>query len=473
MEALAVIVLATFLMAGATKLVAKVLGASTEPVIFLLIFSTFSGYLNNLFDRHPLIHVARFAVLALIALFWMLARKRTYGAAGMSQSPLDTLIWGFFWFYAIQMFNPNWSGPKAAILNGLCGLATHGFPILMFFIGREVIRQPRQIAGIFYLLIGLSFVMAVYGIYQHHKGYDYVVGLGPGFESTVKREMLWRDDNYDVMLLRPPSFAPDAGTASSFYVVGILLAGALLTTGSLTYKVQAVLVAAMATMFTAMCLTLVRSSMVGTFLGLGIVVLAGRRSFRAGGALLIIALFISMFDDPTGGMLTNRFQSGFNPSELGRSRGKQLEGVLWAARNYPIGMGIGRGGPAGGRYNEPYDDKFSFPPESYFVTITFETGLVGLYFAVRIFLAVISHCFQAVTRVRDPELHPLALAITVVLCSTMLVSFVGCTLYAAPLSYLYWTLAGLLFRVLELERASRAKRRAILEAAHAAAQRQA
>jgi hypothetical protein len=60
----------------------------------------------------------------------------------------------------------------------------------------------------------------------------------------------------------------------------------------------------------------------------------------------------------------------------------------------------------------------------------------------------------------------------VVLCSSTLVSFVGCTLYAAPLSYLFWTLAGLLFRVLELEGAARAKRRSVLVLADAHAKAQ-
>ena len=469
MESLGFLLVVAFAMGLATNFISKALGPGTSPVVFLLVFSTFSGYLNNLFDRHPLIHIARFAVLTLIALFWLLARKRTISAAGASTSPMDPLVWGFFTYYALQMFNPHWSSPRVAVLNGLIGLAQHGFPMVLFFIGRELIRSPKQIAGIFYLLISLSVVMAVYGVYQHLMGLEYVENLGPGFRMTVHRELLWRTDNFDIAVLRPMSFAPDAGTASSFYTVGILLAGAMLTTGQLVVKVQVLLVAAMATMFLGLCLTLVRSSMVGTFLGLGLVVLVGKRSFRSGIALLVLALVVGNFDDPTGGMLTERFKSGFNPSELGRSRGKQLEGIIWAATNFPIGMGIGRGGPAGGRYNEPEDNEYTFPPESYFVTLIFETGVIGLYFAVRIYFSLFMHCVQAVMRVRDPELHPLALAISVVLASTMLVSFVGPTLYAAPLSYLFWTLAGLLFRVLELERASRAQLRA--RAQQAAAER--
>lgn len=459
MESLAFLGFVFLAMFLVTNIITKALGPGTAPVVFLLIFSTFSGYLNNLYDRHPVIHVLRFAVLTLIALFWLLARKRTYGAAGATPTPMDNLVWSFFAFYAIQMFNPHWSGVKPAILNGLIGLATHGFPIMLFFIGREMIRTPRQISGVFFLLIALSFVMSLYGIYQHLKGYDYVVGLGPGFAMTVKRELLWRTDDFDVVVLRPMSFAPDAGTASSFYTVGILLSGALLTAARLPLVAQLLLVVGMAVMFLGLCLTLVRSSMVGTFLGLGLVVLLGKRSFRSGIALLALALVIGYFEDPTGGMLTERFKSGFNPSELGRSRGKQLEGILWASVNFPFGMGIGRGGPAGGRYNEPEDNKYTFPPESYFVTLTFETGIIGLFFAVRIFFTIATTCFQAMTQVRDPELQPLALAISVVLAAAMLVSFVGPTLYAAPLSYLFWTLAGLLFRVLELERQSRMKTR--------------
>ena len=41
--------------------------ARNRFLVFLLVFSTFAGYLNNLYDRHPLIHAARFTVLGGIA----------------------------------------------------------------------------------------------------------------------------------------------------------------------------------------------------------------------------------------------------------------------------------------------------------------------------------------------------------------------------------------------------------------------
>jgi hypothetical protein len=436
-----------------SAMVSQVLGRGTGPVVFLLVFSTFSGYLNNLYDRHPLIHIGRFAILAAIAVFWLVSRERV----PIGRTPVDKLVWYFFCYYALHMFNPHWSGPRAAILNGLVGLATHGFPILLFFIGREIIRTPRQIAGVFQLLIALSVVMGIYGVYQYVQGYEYVAGLGPGFRTTLNREMLWRDDNAAIQVFRPVSFAPDAGTASSFYAVGILLSGALLTGGRLGFFSQWAMMAGMVVMFAALWLTAVRSSMIGTVVGLGLVVATGRKTARIGIALMGLGALLWFVQDPSGGMLTDRFRTGFTPTEVMRSRGQQLQAVWWVMTTFPTGMGIGRGGPAAGKFNEPEDNQYSFPPESYFVTIGFECGVPGVLFAVLIFFKFAYYCTYAVTRVRDPELHPLALAISVVICATMLVSFVGCTLYAAPLCYLFWTLSGLLFRVLELETAAREK----------------
>ena len=64
MESIGFILVCLFGMVTATNFVSRALGAGTEPVVFLLVFSTFSGYLNNLFDRHPLIHVITDATIS-------------------------------------------------------------------------------------------------------------------------------------------------------------------------------------------------------------------------------------------------------------------------------------------------------------------------------------------------------------------------------------------------------------------------
>jgi hypothetical protein len=437
-----------------TFVISKILGKGTTSLVFLLVFSTFSGYLNNLYDRQPIIHVARFAILGLVGAHWLLSRSNMRGSA---ITPLDKILWTFFAFYTLQMFNPHWSSIKVAVLNGFIGMASHGVPILLFFIGREVIRTPRQIEGLFHLLVGLSVVMAIYGLYQYEMGYEYVASLGAGFKTTLDREMYWTAGAEEVHIFRPVSFAPDAGTASSFYAVGILLAASLLTRPRLSYMTQLGLVAAVGVQFLGLALTMVRSSMVGTFVGLAVVLFAGRKALRTGAAFLLLAALVACTDEPTSGVFLERFQSGFVPEEIARSRGLQFKALWWALSNFPTGMGIGRGGPAGGRFNAPEDDRYNVPPESYFVCLIFETGIIGFLLAVYIFYLMARFCCVAVLRIRDPVLHPLAIATSVVLCAAMVVSFAGPTLYTAPLCYLFWTLAGLLFRLIELEQTARRK----------------
>jgi hypothetical protein len=133
----------------------------------------------------------------------------------------------------------------------------------------------------------------------------------------------------------------------------------------------------------------------------------------------------------------------------------QVTAIAWALRNFPTGMGIGREGPGGSRFNTPEDSRYTVPPESYFVSLIFETGVIGFLLVTRIFWSLASTCVRAVRWITHPELHALALATAVVLLGTMLMSFTGPTLYTSPLCYLFWTLAGLLFRLIELEQENR------------------
>src|SRR5437764_1315342 len=88
-------------MLAATAIISARLGRGSSPLVFLLVFSTFAGYFNNLFNRHPAVHVARFVILTVVGGLWLLFRRRS---VPLPSTPLDRPIGMFLAFYTLQAF---------------------------------------------------------------------------------------------------------------------------------------------------------------------------------------------------------------------------------------------------------------------------------------------------------------------------------------------------------------------------------
>ncbi|MBI4864296.1 MAG: hypothetical protein HY815_29165 [Candidatus Riflebacteria bacterium] len=427
--------------------------SGSGPIIFMFAFNTFAGYLNNLFNRHPVIHVARFVLLGFVCVWWLASRS---GRERPRPTPLDRPIIVFFGFYAAQMFNPYWSSLRVGVLNGFVGMAVHGVPMLLFFISRDLIRTSRQITLLYTLLIILSTLMAGYGLFQWNMGHEYVAGLGAAFQDTIRREAVWTEDYTPV--LKPMSFAGDAGAASSFYAVGILLAASMLVGRGRRTWVRLLLVAAFVVQFMALVVTLVRSTMAATLMGIALLLFLEGRTLRAALPVAGLAAVLMFVGDSGDSFIKQRYMTLMESGTIQKDRGMQVGAIWWAVENFPAGRGIGRAGPVGNTFSEPEDMAYSFPPESYFVCITFEAGVIGLILVARIFWLLLRYAMRAARVVRDPELGPLARATCITLLPIMVASFVGPTLYAAPFSYLFWFFAAVVFRILEVDAARRAHR---------------
>jgi hypothetical protein len=433
--------------AAIAKLVSTRRAPRCGPLICLFIYNTFYGYLNNLYGRPAALHASRFVILAGVGVHWLWIRARAGGVREIPSSTMDRPLSLFFCYYTLQMLNPNWSSFQVGLLNGVVGMASHGLPMLLFFVARDCVRTSRQGILLLRLLVLLSTVMALYGLYQFHRGYGYVADLSEGFHATIRREAYHPDEPGAPPTLRAVSFAPDAGTASAYYMAGILIAAGLLLDPAVSGRHRLVLLATVLVQFYVLAITLVRATMLGTLLGLSYIAWASRRFLRITlplGLLLYVAL---SWSDRTILPGSERYTQLADPGHVVKARGRQVEAIGWAARNFPGGMGIGRAGPAGGRFNATQDDRYNFPPESYFVSIIFETGVLGLLFVVAIFGIVGRSALLAPRAIRQTTLHAPAIAAAAVVVPIMAISVAGPTLYASPFSYLFWFLSGVLFQL--------------------------
>lgn len=451
MEDILLVLVVTGMLGLVCAMASSRLPRGTGPLAFLFVFSSFSGFLNNLTNRNPVVQVARYGVLAVVCLSWMMGRRKVR----LSPTPLDRTMKFLLVVYCIQILNPSWSSMEVGLLNGVIGILQHALPMSLFFIAREAMHQPVSIQRVFQLLAGLSTVMAIYGIYQWWVGVDHLRSLGAGFAETLDRERVWIAGRESEQIFRPMSFASDAGTASAYYAIGILIAGALLVEKRARASYRALLLVSMVLLFTSLSFTLVRSTMVAAVVGLASIFYTEPRLRRWILPISVLGTLLVTSTTYDAAAIRDRYSTLLNSDSVIASRGRQLEAIYWVATTFPLGMGIGRVGPGAHKFSPPEDRMYSVPPESYFVCLGFEAGVLGLGAAFLLFFRLGLYVSRGLRVIRDPELRHLALATSVVLLPTMLISFVGPTLYTVPLSYCFWFFAGVLFRLFEMEHQAR------------------
>jgi hypothetical protein len=452
MEPLATFLPAVMLILVASIVIALRLPRGSTPVVFLIIFMTFHGFFSNLYDRHPLVHASKFIVLAFISISWLIRHGRPTPGRRAAPTPVDGPVKVLAAVYAFQMFNPYWSSLDVGILSGVVGIAQFLLPMSLFFLSRDVVAQRRHLPYLLMLMVGLCGVMAAFGLVQYMLGYEFVASLGPGFQDTMRREHTWfREQGGLEDYFRPMSFAQDAGAASKYYTMGIIGAASLLVPGASLWRLWPLL-GVIALQAVALWLTLVRSSVVGVFIGLMVVLWCQRRM----GHVVMVGALLLGFYAATGlseRPLWQRYEGLLGPTAYIEGRGMHLEAIWWVATSYPLGMGIGRAGPGAGMFMAPEDRQYQFPSENNFVCILFETGLVGGILMFWILLKICTEAIGIVRRLKDSTLRGPAGGLAAVVISIGVMSLAGPTMYATPTNCLFWAFAGLLYKVGWLDQA--------------------
>lgn len=421
-----------------------------------IVYVAVSGFVNHITNYHPLARSLSFVLIVGVLIQWFFEEifSRWYRHEKIDY-PLFRPIAFFAAISVAQMANPLWSDLASGVRCGLSGLSMHVLPMGLVFLGYDLFRRAGEIRSVLLVGVGLMTVMAVFGLVQYAIGLETVAGWGPSFQEVLDREKTWGASLASVM--RPISFAKDAGAASSYYLLGVLLALLLLARPDSRAGTSLVVLVAIFLMGMSLFQTYVRSNLIlATLAPLAFLVFANR--VRAILALATLALSFATAYLLAGPIEREVIVSRISPlsDPVGatvQERGLQVRMIPVMAWQYPLGAGIGRAGP--GAYVGATDEDIIrgiSPGEGYYANVVYETGIAGLALLVAIFVMAVRRGIDVFAReLSDPRLKMLALGSLVLVAVTLAMGLGGPVLYSAPANLFFWFAIGVLYKLPRLQ----------------------
>lgn len=323
--------------------------------------------------------------------------------------------------YVFAVFN------SFSFLAGIFGLRSVVFPMLLFFIGRALIRDMSQLIFVFKVMAGSLFIVCAYGLRQFIYGpYNFEYNWAVDFVGTSN--VSWfLVANQQIYLRRfsilstPFEFAAIA-MIGPFVVIPILLA-------SKTLKGKVISAVVILLAIISLFATGIRGAWFGFGLGIiswmliyntrslqGIILKGGSRIITVVVVGIILVSAMAPLLIQTDSTLTRRILSLRNPLEVGQmqTRYQRWAQAFDAAIENPLGLGTGSSGYTARRFGE----ENALTPDSLYVQALIELGWIGptvfvLFFLYGSFHHVMQSFFRRVLFLKHVHLAIAAIILAV------------------------------------------------------------
>ncbi|GAB3295209.1 O-antigen ligase family protein [Hymenobacter humi] len=294
-------------------------------------------------------------------------------------------------------------------------------------------NQRRDLNLFLYLIIGLSVLGTLYGIKQKVLGVD-------------EMEQYWLDSGAAVThliwgQLRAFSFYSEAAQFGSSEA-HVALICAILALGPFSWKKRALLAGVALLLLYGMLISGTRGAFFVLAMGAFVyLVLSKRVSILIVGCIAAVLAFGVLKYTHIGDSNPNvfRMRSALDPNDPSLNVRLKNQAVL---RDYlatrPFGGGVGVMGMWGKTYNA---DKFlsTVAPDSYFVKVWGQYGIVGFIIWFGFMLFILGKCMGIVWRIRDPVLRQKLLALTAGYAGLLMCSYGNEIMNQVPSSLILYT----------------------------------
>ena len=379
-------------MKGGTMILAAIVGAplAVYTIInnqfgyfFLLIFSTFIGFISRAFSVNvpfgvgiDLILILMFSGIVLEQIFSNKENKARDFSLG---NPISIMIFVWTAYLLLQAFNP--AGTPAGWMFGLRNILR---VVVAFIIAQRVFKDLKSVDTFVVLLIGIGLVVALYCIYQEF------VGL-PSFDLKWATAT---DERINLLFIqgkwRKWSFLSDPAIFGLFMAFGSII-GFILSLGPFAWKKRIFFFSSGFLMLFAMFFSGTRTAYVMLPLAVVIYVLMNISKVKTLiFAILSVMLFLVVYFGPFYSKPIVRFRSAFNPTEDASMnlRDFNRQRIQPYIHSHPIGGGLTTSGVYGERFS-PSHPLAGFPPDSGFMKTLLETGWIGLLLLLTLYAVIL------------------------------------------------------------------------------------
>ena len=365
--------------------------------------------------------------------------------------PLSGWVLAFALVVLVSMFNP---GSAPLLKHALPSIRPHLEFVPLFFLGFMVLRTRARLRVFLVLLLVCGAANGIVNLAQYNLSKDQLASWGPGYSKFLNggdglSGRTFATDSGD--RVRPFGLGGDAGGGGFIGVLAIPGAIALiglawrrpkyaavalaLSVGSIlavvTSQGRGVVIAGFAMVFAYAGLSVSARRLVPTLVG---IVVGG----------VVTLLVVSALSSDGSSSTFQRYDT-ISPGKLlgttGNERGGSLALVPKYIHDYPLGYGLGVGGPASGFGGA---QRVGLSAETQFSYMVLEVGVVGLLIIVGFSARLLLLALRRIRRVSDGELRTLLAAVVSPLFGIVALFMSGAPTSTSPLGPYFWFVAGVI-----------------------------
>jgi len=429
-----------------------------RSILLMFVFASIAGLLKYKTGFNPIIHVTVDIMMGVICVGWFI-RRFFVPPVQKTSTPLAILIFIFAFICTIQVFHPNGYSYFASV----AALKMHIFMIPLYFFGYHYLTSVRQIRQWIWTFAIIGIVMGSVSIYQFQMGPEVIKEEMPEYAYMIDQNT-WQDET-GKSYFRPMSTTSNPGGASTWMqcLIPLMMAVCFMRTFSVGLRIILGLVFVF--LIVTLSISLIRQMFMVTCGSVGLMLmlqLFHRRLSQHMMGLAVIALLllggINIAGQVAGSSssairgLVSLLSDPFNLYQM--KRGSSMYVAYQMAQIYPLGIGLGRTGPAVAKFGaeiQAHWDKYGTsafnPSENYFQVLISETGLPGTITMLILTFAILWRGYKSYLRIEDNDLQWFSVASLSVLVSIFVVFFGGPALVTAPLNMFFWFLSGALFKL--------------------------
>ncbi|HHH49920.1 MAG TPA: O-antigen ligase domain-containing protein [Saprospiraceae bacterium] len=369
----------------------------------------------------------------------MLTKDRDFRFA---KNPISIMVVIWVLYNLIQVLNP-WAVSKMAWLYTVRSMA--GL-ILIYFAASFSFKSLKHITWTIKLIIGLSFLSALYGLKQEYIGF-------------TPQELTWLysdEERFQLIFqwsrLRIFSFFSDPTT------YGILMGYMLVFCTILLlgpYKIAQKIWLAIGVVLMLACMAYAGSRTPVILIPAGFiffVMVTFKKEIIIASAVVFV-LGAAFMMKSSGNPVIFRIQSAFNPKTSGDTMEVRFENqkiIQPFIHRHPFGAGLGSCGQWGKRFS-PDSFLADFPHDSGLVRIAVELGWIGLIIYSLFLFQILKTGLYYYYRVVNPKIKNLYLALTTVMFILALASYPQEAIVLLPTSIVFYVFLAAIVRLKDFD----------------------
>jgi hypothetical protein len=432
-------------------------GIAALPIIYTIVAYPQSGILLLIMMSYLIMYLGRFRLgfpfgtlmdgveVLLIISFFLRQKFQQNWSFMKDRTTVVVLIW--IGYNLLEVVNP-WADSRLAWLYTVRPTA---LVALTYFLFEFFIKDIKFIRTLIKLWIGLSIIVALYGLKQEYFGF-------------TKFEQEWLDaDPLQISLFfignhwRKFSIFSDPVNFAYNMVIASLLCFSLMTGPLIRWK-KVVLGLLACLFFYAMLYSGTRGAYVLYPIAFGFygILKYNRKLLIAGVMVGMVAGFLILM--PTSNYTLYRFQTAFKPDKdpsyiLRKNNQHKIQPFI---QTHPMGGGMGSTGIWGKRFS-PYSQLANFPPDSGYVRVAVELGWVGLLLYCTMIFVVLKIGIVNYFAIRNSELKSYCLAMLLILFALNIGNFPQEALVQYPINVYFYLAIALLNVTMKLDKEEQAQ----------------